>query len=102
MKKSWPAGVCTVVSVCVCVFNIFGHSARTAGPIGTGVAPIDAPKRRNDIGAGQRVGGRHVASYASCRRVIDLTKNFIEQPLQVARGAVTDPKLAGHTRTAPT
>ena len=31
--------------------SIFGNSARTAGPIGTGVAPFDASKRRNDDGA---------------------------------------------------
>ena len=31
--------------------SIFGNSARTAGLIGTGVAPFDAPKRRNDDGA---------------------------------------------------
>ena len=43
---------------------ISGNSARTAGPIGTGEAPIDAPKRRNDIGAGRGSAGGtwHVAS----------------------------------------
>ena len=51
MKKSWAAGVCQSVCVSVCP-SISGHSARTAGPIGAGEAPIDAPKRRNDNGAG--------------------------------------------------
>ena len=44
--------------MCVCVCpSISGHSARTAGPIGTGVAPMDAPKRRNDYGAGRGSAG---------------------------------------------
>ena len=33
--------------------SLFGNSARTAGPIGTGVVPVDAPKQRNDDGAGR-------------------------------------------------
>ena len=52
--------------MCVCP-SISGHSAGTAGPIGTGVVPIDAPKRRNDIGAGREsiAGTRHVARAAA-------------------------------------
>ena len=42
------------VSQYVCS-SIFGNNVRTAGPIGTGVVLIDAPKRRNDDGAGQGV-----------------------------------------------
>ena len=38
------------VSQCVCPSTSV-NSVRTAGPIGTGVVPIDAPKRRNDDGA---------------------------------------------------
>ena len=38
------------VSQCVRA-SISGNSTRTAGPIGTGVAPFDATKRRNDDGA---------------------------------------------------
>ena len=58
------------MSLCVCVFVcsiISGHSARTAGPIGAGVAPMDAPKRRNDIGAGRGSAGGtwHVARAAA-------------------------------------
>ena len=56
------------LSVCVCVCpSISGHSARTAGPIGTGVVPIDAPKRRNDVGAGRGSAGGtwHVARAAA-------------------------------------
>ena len=58
------------VSLCVCVSvcpSISGNSARTAGPIGTGVAPMDAPKRRNDIGAGGGSAGGtwHVARAAA-------------------------------------
>ena len=53
------------MSVCVCP-SISGYGARTAGPIGTGVAPMDAPKRRNDIGAGRGSAGGtwHVARAA--------------------------------------
>ena len=40
------------VSEFVCS-SIFGNNVRTAGLIGTGVVPIDAPKRRNDDGAGR-------------------------------------------------
>ena len=53
-ENSWPGCVCQSVSQsvsqCVCP-SIFGNSARTAGPIVTGVAPFDAPKHRNDDGA---------------------------------------------------
>ena len=43
------------------------NNVRTAGPTGTGVAPIDAPKRRNDIGAdrGSAGGTWHVARAAA-------------------------------------
>ena len=53
------------MSVCVCP-SISGHGARTDGPIGTGVAPIDAPKRRNGDGAGRGSAGGtwHVARAA--------------------------------------
>ena len=42
------------------------NSTRTAGPIGTGVPPIDTPKRRNDVGAGRGSNGGtwHVARAA--------------------------------------
>ena len=40
------------VSQYVCS-SIFVNNVRTAGPIGTGVVSIDAPKRRNDAGAGR-------------------------------------------------
>ena len=60
------------------------NSARIAGPIGAGVAPIDALKRRNDIGAGRRSAGGtwHVARAAPSRS----TKNFRTAP-QVTRRA---------------
>ena len=47
------------LSVCMCVCSsIFGNSVRTAGLIGTGVAPFEAPKRRNDDGASHKsIGG---------------------------------------------
>ena len=44
------------MSLSVCP-SISGHCARTAGPIGTGVAPMDAPKRRNEDGAGRGSAG---------------------------------------------
>ena len=50
MKNSCPFGVCRSVCLYVCP-SIFGNSARTAGPIRTGVAPFDASTRRNDVGA---------------------------------------------------
>ena len=47
--------------------SLFGNSARTAGPIGTGVVPVDAPKQRNDDGAGRgSIGGTwHVSRAAA-------------------------------------
>ena len=40
------------VFVCVSVCpSVLARGAQTAGPIGTGVAPFDAPIRRNDDGA---------------------------------------------------
>ena len=63
MKNSWPVSQSSQsvsqssVSQYVCP-SIFGNSARTAGPIGPGVAPFDAPKRRNDDGAcHESIGG---------------------------------------------
>ena len=54
------------VSQSVCS-SIFVNSVRTAGPIGTGVPPIDAPIRRNDdgAGAGSTGGTWHVARAAA-------------------------------------
>ena len=46
------AGSCLSVCMCVCP-STFVNSARTAGLIGTGLVPIDAPKRRNDDGTGR-------------------------------------------------
>ena len=51
MENSWSDGVCQSVSQYVCS-SIFVNSAWTAGPIGTGEAPIDAHIRRNHDGAG--------------------------------------------------
>ena len=57
VKNSWADGVCQSVSQsvsqCVCASTLV-NSAGTAGPIGTGVPPIDAPIRRNDDGADPR------------------------------------------------
>ena len=50
------AGSCLSVCMYVCMYvcpNTFVNSARMAGPIGTGVVLIDAPKRRNDDGTGR-------------------------------------------------
>ena len=44
--------VCMYVCMYVCP-STFVNSARMAGPIGTGVVLIDAPKRRNDDGTGR-------------------------------------------------
>ena len=53
------------VSVFVCP-SISGNSARTAGPIGTGVAPMDASERRNDDGAGRAsIGGTWLVARAA-------------------------------------
>ena len=54
MKNSWADGVCVSVSHSVSQYvcsSIFVNNARTAGPIGTGEAPIDAPIHRNADGA---------------------------------------------------
>ena len=55
-EKSWASDV----SVCVCLSvcpSILEPGAQTAGPIGTGEAPFDAPKRRKDDGANRGVIG---------------------------------------------
>ena len=79
--------------------SISVNSARTAGPIAIGVAPIDAPKRRNGDGAGRGSAGGtwHVAR---ADPVKDYQK-FSRAP-GGQTGAATEPKLAGHTRTVPT
>ena len=43
------------------------NKVQTAGPIGTGVAPVNAPKRRNEDGAGRGSAGGtwHVARAAA-------------------------------------
>ena len=73
MKNSWPDCVyqsvsqsVSPVSQCVCASTLV-NSARTAGPIGTGVPPIDASIRRNDdgAGAGSTGGTWHVARAAA-------------------------------------
>ena len=71
MKNSWSdvfvgQSVSQSVSQYVCP-SIFGNSARTAGLIGPGVAPFDAPKRRNDDGAcHESIGGTwHMAHAAA-------------------------------------
>ena len=58
------------VSVSQCVrASTLVNSAGTAGPIGTGVPPIDAPIRRNDDGTESGVDRRtwHVARAAARR-----------------------------------
>ena len=70
MKNSWSDCVCgsvsQSVSQCVCASTLV-NSAGTAGPIGTGVPPIDAPIRRNDDGVdpGSTSGTWHVARAAA-------------------------------------
>ena len=81
--------------MCVCS-SISGHCTRTAGPIGTGVAPMDAPKRRNEDGAGRGSAGGtwHVAR-------VKVYQKLLRAPGGQTVG-VAEPKLTGHTRTAPT
>ena len=87
MKNSWPdVFVSQSVSQYVCS-SIFGNSARTAGLIGTGVAPFNAPKRRNDDGACM---GRLVARDI-CHRVKACKK--IRGPLEVKRRDTPNPNL---------
>ena len=68
MENSWSEGVCVSVSQYVCP-RTFVNNVRTAGLIGTGVVPVDAPIRRNDAGAdpGSIGGTWHVARAASRR-----------------------------------
>ena len=70
--------------------SLFGNSARTAGPIGAGVAPFDALKRRNDDGAchGSIGGTWHMPP----REGLQI---FLQAPGGQTRGS-TEPKLAGH------
>ena len=65
-EKHWADGVCQSVSQYVCP-RTFVNNMRTAGPIGTGEAPIDAPFRRNDDGdSRESIGGTwHVARAAA-------------------------------------
>ena len=96
MKNSWPdVFVNQSVRVYVCS-SIFGNSARTAGPIGTGVAPFDAPKRRNDDGAcHESIGGTwHMPPREGLQK-------FSRVPGGQTRGS-TEPKLAGHMHAALT
>ena len=76
MKNSWADGVCVSVnqsvsqsvSQYVCS-RIFVNNVRTAGPIGTGEAPIDMPIRRNDDGANPgSIGGTWHVARAAARR----------------------------------
>ena len=56
------------VSQYVCPSTLV-NSARTAGPIGTGVAPIDGPIRRNTDGANPgSIGGTCHVARAAARR----------------------------------
>ena len=88
MKNSWPnvfvgQSVSQSVSQYVCP-SVFGNSARTAGPIGPGVAPFDVPKRRNDDGAcHESIGGTWHMAHGTCRRV-KACNNF-RTALQVKR-----------------
>ena len=70
MKNSWPdVFVSQSVRVYVCS-SIFGNSARTTDPIEIGVAPFDAPKRRNDDGACHgSIGGTWHTAHATARRL---------------------------------
>ena len=72
MKNSWADDVCLSVSQSVSQYvcpSTLVNSARTAGPIGTGVAPVDAPIRRNDAGADPgSIGGTWHVALATPRR----------------------------------
>ena len=83
------------VSQCVCASTLV-NSVGTAGPIGTGVPPIDAPIRRNDDGADPRsIGGTwHVSPRERLQK-------FISAPTGQT-GCAADLKLTGHTPTAST
>ena len=54
----------------MCVQAFSGIAPRTAGPIGPGVAPFDAPKRRNDDGAcHESIGGTWHMAHAAAERL---------------------------------
>ena len=95
MKNGSDGRVCQSVRVYVCS-SIFGNSARTADRIGTGVAPFDAPKRRNDDGAchGSIGGTWHMPPREGLQK-------FSRAPGGQTRGS-TEPKLAGHMHVALT
>ena len=60
--------MCLSVRQYVCS-SILVNNVRTAGPIGTGEAPIDAPIRRNDDGDGRgSIGGTWHVARAAARR----------------------------------
>ena len=67
----------------------------TAGPIGTGEAPIDAPIRRNDDGANPgSIGGTwHVPPREGLQKDVDAPTG--------QTGGATNVKLTGHTHTTP-
>ena len=105
-EKSWAAGVCQSVCLCVCP-SISGHSARTAGPIGTGVAPIDAPKRRNGDGAGRRSAGGTwlVARAAACKLAKKIARTYRSngghRRSQTSRSYVYHPNLSAFGVAVP-
>ena len=60
--------VCQSVSQYICPSTLV-NSTRTAGLMGTGVVPVDAPKRRNDTGADPgSIGGTWHLARAAPRR----------------------------------
>ena len=85
------------VSQCVCASTLV-NSAGTAGPIGTGVPPIDAPIRRNDDGAirgGSAARGTwHVPSREGLQQFIDAHTGQTR--------CATDLKLTGRMLTVST
>ena len=78
--------------------SIFVNNVRTAGPIVTGEAPIDALIRRNDEGDGR---GSIGCTWHVARAVrVKVCNKDVDAPTGQT-GGTADPKLEGHTYTTP-
>ena len=98
----WLPFLCDRVCLYVCMYvcpSISGNSARTAGPIGTGVAPMNAPKRRNDNGAGRgSAGGTCLVARAAAWKLAKkfartYRSNGVNRRSQTRRSHVYHPNL---------
>ena len=90
--------VCVCVCVCVCS-TISARGAQTSGPIGTGMAPFDAPIRRNDDGAAR--GSVRATCHVPRGAAQTSARNILSGP-QVKRRATRVSRLDSGDHVTPT